>query len=440
MKVRQATLQAPNTNTTQNYTVSGFGTPTAAIIMWSKGNTAAWGNDGNIGMGFWDGTDQRCVTAGYDHGDTLDSGSGRQAWDPANVVWMIINGGSTNERKASITGTVTDGLTLTWTGEAPSTVRPYVTVILINGINGAKTGFRTASDTDTGTTQTTTTGITPKLILFAGRLSASDTASHGSGPRVMFGFACNNGSTIDNYTHGLQNRHDLNPTDCNGAVRDDGCFFLDYASNNWCAVTTMTSGSFTTTSDINGTVFASSHHYLALDFDESVVGWGGATPTTSGDWDPFTASFTPQWAFMIPTGFAALNTNYGADQDGVESHHLYSVIKNPASSAAIDEDSHNVVIENGSTTTVYAQSRHDTTLRIDRVSGTPGIENFIIGSNPTFDSSGIVYADADITHDIGQAHQVVGFFVEEGASTTSGLPSYRGSNRGVARGVARGVG
>ena len=43
----------------------------------------------------------------------------------------------------------------------------------------------------------------------------------------------------------------------------------------------------------------------------------------------------------------------------------------------------------------------------------PDPENQIVGSSPTFDSTGILYADANITHDAGQTHQVVGFFVEE---------------------------
>ena len=277
------------------------------------------------------------------------------------------------------------------------------------------------------------------MILFASRLSDSDTASHGSTPRISWGFACDNGSTLDNYAHGWYNRHDQNPTDMNGGVHDDACVFLDYNTKNRCAVTTMTANSFTTTSDINGTVFASSLIYLALDFDESVIGWASTPPTGAGDWDINAGSFTPQWTFMIPTGLEALNTNYGGDEDGVESHHLYSAIKNPASSAAIDEDSHNVIVENGSTTTIYAQGRHEAGLMISRVSGATAPEDLITGDSPTFDASGIVFADADIVVG-GGTHQAVGFFVEEEAGATSGLPSYRGSNRGVARGVARGVG
>lgn len=412
MQVRQKNLKAPNTNITQDYTVPGFGTPQAAIVMWNNNHSGVWGNNANIGMGFWDGTNQRLATAGYDHGDLLDSGSGRAAWDPANIVWYIINGNSANERKAAITSTVTDGVQLTWTGNDPTNSLPYVTVILLKGLNGAQTGFKTVSDTDGVTTDITTTGITPKLILFASRLSNFDTVSHGGTPRVSWGFACDNGSTLDNYTHGWYNRHDQNPTDMSGAVRDDACVFLDRATNNYCDVTTMTVDKFTVTSRINGGVFANSLIYLALDFDESVIGGSSTPPTGAGDWDSFDAGFTPQWAFMIPTGVAALNTTYNGDEDGVESHHLYSVIKNPASSAAIDEDSHNVIVENGTTTTIYSQGRHQTGIMINRVSGSTTPEDLMTGDSPTFDDSGVVFADADILVG-GGTHQVIGFFVEE---------------------------
>jgi len=430
MQTRQVTLQAPATNTTQNYTVSGFGTPEAAIILSSSGSSGSWTNNGMLGLGFWDGTNQNVTGMGYTNGDTLDGGAGRQFWSPTDVVWYCVNGSSTNVRQATVTNTVTDGIELTWSGTSTG-VRPYVTVILFKNLNGAQTGFRTASDTDTGTTQTTTTGITPKLILFAGRLSDVSSEGSGSTPRTYFGFACDNGATIDNYSVGWRQRHDTNPTDMNGQVLSDACIPFDVGTfgtvTNSCAVTAMTSGSFTTTSTIGETVFASSHNYLALDFDESVVGFSAATPTSAGDFDPYTASFQPQWFFAFPTGFAATDTAYSDDQDGVEGHHIYSVNK------FAEEDSHNAIIENGSTdvTLIYSQGAHYSGLQINRVSATPGPEDLITGSSPSFDASGVVYTDANFSHDTGQAHQIIGFFVgDETGSTIAPQAMYHYRNHG----------
>ena len=424
-------LRALGTNDPQNFEVSGFGTPEAAIILSSGTSSGSWNVDGVVGMGFWDGTNMGYAGEGYDHGnDVGSSDSSRQSTSDAYVVWWNVKGTANNIRRATVSGTATNGITLTWSGDNTG-IRPYVTVILLKGLNGAQVGHRTANTVDQGTTQTTTSGITPKLILFAGRLSDLTGTTNGDAPRVFFGFACDNGSTIDNYAIGCRNRIDFDPTDCNGTVRNDACIFLDHSPTNWCTVTTMTSGSFTTTSDINGTVFASSHFYLALDFDENVQGWAAGTPTASGsDWRPYTASWTPQWAFMFPTGFENLNQDYSNNEDGVEFTGIYSAIKDPASSAAEREDGHYLVIENDTADpdTVYSQNRHDTNLRIARCETGQTTDDLIVGSSPTFDSSGILYTDANITHDAGQAHQVVGFFVEEyveaGGATTKAAYHY----------------
>jgi hypothetical protein len=181
-----------------------------------------------------------------------------------------------------------------------------------------------------------------------------------------------------------------------------------------CSVTTMTSGSFTTTSSVTGTPLSSSHFYLALDFDESCKAWTSGTPTSSGDYDPATVSFTPQWAFMFPTGFAALSTDYGSGQDGVEAMGIYSV------NSSSEEDGHYVTMENGSTGAgdMFGEAQHRTRLQIDEVTSTPASSSMTFGALPTFDSSGIVYADAFYTHDAGSTHQILGVFVEESTSAT----------------------
>ena len=417
MKVRQVTLRAPDTNEAQNFTVSGFGTPQAAIIMSSWSADSTWQNGGNIGLGFWDGTNQNVCGAGWQHGGTPGSSNSRHYSDAALCVWAIVVGSSSDERKAAITDTITDGIELTWTGSSPANARPYVTVILMNGLNGVQTGHRTASKSINGETETATAGITPKLILLSGR--RSDTATGGSNsPGWWTGFACYNGSSINQGCVAWRNT-DGNPTDCNGSVRNDYCITSDMSTgglvNGPIEMTAMESGSFTTTTRVNAPI-VSSHFYLALDFDESVVGWDAETPTSSGDFDPYTASFTPQWAFMFPTGFASINTSYGGDQDGPESMQLYSVVDETG-----EEASHCMTMENDSTVSLFSQSRYDNRLEINEVTSTPTSDNLVNGDSPTFDPSGIVYADIDFTHDAASGHQIIGFFVEEEDAPVGGV-------------------
>ena len=416
-QIRQVTLQAPATNTTQDYTVSGFGTPTAAIVIYSRGSSGSWGAHGCTGMGFWDGSNQNTCQAGWENAVNPGTSSSRHLTDASNVISIARDGPEIGSRTASITSTVTDGVRLTWAG-GNTGIRPYATVILINGINGAQVGHRTASTTIDGTTQTITTGLTPKLILFAGRRSDVATGSS-SEPGVFWGFACDNGSSIDQGAFGLRNR-DIDPTDCNGTIHNNYACFCDVstggADTGAIDVTTMTSGSFTTTTRNNVPVF-SSHNYMVLDFDESVVGWDASTPTASGDFDPFTASFTPQWAFMFPTAHAAINTSYGGTQEGQQGMGVYSV------NSSGEEDGHYSVFENGSTGvgTMYGQHKHHS--RFDTVTVvSSAATSRAFGDSPTFDSSGIVYADADFTHH-STARQVVGFFVEEASAGSSIVPA-----------------
>lgn len=418
METRQVTLQAPDTNTTQNYTVSGFGTPQAAIILYCSGGNQSWSNNANLGMGFWDGTNSTCVTGGWEDNGSPGSFDSQHATSDSEVLWVIWNGTSINHRKATVSGTTTDGITLSFTGTSPASVRPYVTVILLKGLNGVQCGFRVASKTVDATTQTTTTGMTPKLVITASR--RSDTVDGSSSDfSVHWGFAAGTGAT-DQFVVGWRNK-DTDPTDCNGQVKSGWCATSDLSTSGGMPagfeMTTMTSGSFTTTT--RGAVPGfSTHAYLALDFDESVAGWSSATPTTSTNWDPYAASFTPQWAFMFPTGFGALNTSYGGGQDGVETSGIYSV------NSSSEEDGHYITMENGSTGagTMFGQARYDDRLEINEVTATPSSSALVTGVTPTFDSSGIDYSNANFTEDFGTAHQVIGFFVQE---ATAGLVPIR---------------
>lgn len=412
MDIRQVTLQAPASNTTQNYTVTDFGTPTAAIILSSRSTSGSWdGTAAILNVGFWDGTDGVVAGMGWLDNSSPGSSDSRHFTDTANVVRTEADGGTSGDRLADITNTVTDGVELTWTGGAVG-VRPYVTVILINGINGAKAGHRVLSSGIDTTTATTTTGITPKLILFAGR--RSDTAIGGSSsPGFFVGFAAENGSIFDNRSRGCRNL-DTDATDCNTHVSDLYCITSDMGTSGNLSgpneLTAVAADSFTTTMRVDSSSIAA-HMYLALDFDEEVTVFTATTPTSSGDFTPFSTTFTPQWVFMIPTAETSMNTNNSGGEPSVEECGVYSVIDDG------EEDGHYVTFENGSTgaNSQVGQSRHDTRLEVNTItSSSPA--NLLNGNSPTFNASGIVYADANFTHD-SAARKLVGFAVSAAAGT-----------------------
>lgn len=418
MKVKQVTLQAPATNTTQDFTSSTFGTAQAAIIIASRsGNSGSWGADTSFSIGFWDGSVQQVMSAGWDDGGNPGTaGDSNHMTNDAFCVRMSKDNTSIGERDATVSGTVTDGIELTWTG-TDTGVRPQVTVILINGINGAAAGFRTVTQTVDVATTTTCSGVTPKLILFAGRRSNTEDGS-GTEPGIMYGYAADNGSTYDQGYVTCRNRSGQDPTDCAGSISNTYAMASDISfggvGTGRSEVTDMSAGSFDTTLRIN-TATLGSHNYLALDFDEDIIGFDAATPTASGDWDPFTSSFTPQWVFMYPTSHAALDTGYGAGEDGQQGFGFYSV------NADGEEDGHYATMEDGTTGAgnMIGDCKHDTDFEcVTSVSGTP--TERVDGNSPTFDASGIVYADANFNHNT-TARQVIGFAVAEAAAGTSSM-------------------
>ena len=408
MQVRQVTLRAPDiAGGNQSYEVTGFGQPDAVIFVATTGDTDSTpyiGSLPTLSLGFYDGTNEH--VAGFTIPDNVAAGAGNHRQWNNSAYCVNVQDSAAVDRTASVSGWATDGVTITW--DTTSGFRPYVTAILIKGINGAAVGASSLTSANSPVT-ITTTGITPKLVLFASTQIGVDSVSNE--PRFSMGFAYDNGTTFENYSTQYRYRN-TDPSEggarVNTASGANVCMVTVPGSvgniNTAGRVTDMASGSFEVT-QTDGTL-TGSFMYIALDFAADVKTFTSAFPqSTASDWQFVTTTWTPEWAFGFPTGCNLLDTNR-ASGIAAEVAAVYSANKSG------DEDCHIFIAADGQATTQVTYSGHWTSYRLDYdASGTLTAE--AEAHTPTFESTGIRFPSANINDAAGDDRYFVGFAIEE---------------------------
>ena len=180
VKVVNGTLSATSGGTT-DFTSSGFGTPSAAIILWCNANTTNNPqNDAEIGVGFWDGTNQRCVAA-RSTDNVATSATARGSDDSYGVI-------SGPTQTAYTVSSVTDGIRLTLSVDGTALQR-YCTVILLIGISASAISI-TTNTTQNSATTVSGLAFAPELVFF-GCIGAgsADIAISTTTAVLSFGFA-----------------------------------------------------------------------------------------------------------------------------------------------------------------------------------------------------------------------------------------------------------
>jgi hypothetical protein len=175
--VVNAALTATSSGTT-DFTSSGFGTPTAAIVFVSNANTT---NNPQAGpatsIGFWDGSSQAsCSVSCNDNSAT--SGTYRSARDDYIAVTVASGTGSTTWGTGFQASAITDGIRLTMAVDNSSAQR-YASALLIKGVS-AKLLAITPSASANGTVTTASLGFEPKAAFFACVGVSHNTANSGS--------------------------------------------------------------------------------------------------------------------------------------------------------------------------------------------------------------------------------------------------------------------
>lgn len=190
--VVNATLTATGSGTT-DFTVSGFGTPSAAIVI--VGDAASGFNpqaSAGVSVGFWDGTNQ-CVHSirAFDAlGTTSTYRLSRNDYAAAFV------GTSSTWSAGYSASAITDGIRLTM-GVDNTSAQRFATVILLSGVS-AKISRLTLSSSTNGTATTGSIGFAPTAAIVLGSGLAGNTAASGStqsaNAMLSFGAATSDGA------------------------------------------------------------------------------------------------------------------------------------------------------------------------------------------------------------------------------------------------------
>lgn len=297
---------------TQDITVTGFGTPVAAMFLMTHATADstpvanAW-----LGYGATDGTRQWTVACSSADNSANTSDGSRQMTDQC-ISTVGVSGAVDSE--AAFSAWITDGVRINW-GVAPASAQFLVVVLFGGSIATAR-----ADTIDLGTSTSAQTyasmGFEADVLFTAGVMNLnidSNIASHG----LWMGFVHNaGGGTITQMNQSWVERnnqaagipHSRMMTDKFGAALlvTNGSVLHEYSASNFGA------SGFDFTSSAN----ASSHrfHFLALDLGSLSAAVVQYDPPTSATTSTISASFTPQFNFLLMNACQAVDTTE-ADAD-----------------------------------------------------------------------------------------------------------------------------
>lgn len=294
---------------TQNFTVSGFGTPKAAIIIASEATTniTAIGN-AKMSVGFTDGTRQFSV--GVMSEDAIADSDCYHVTSNTRLLAMLDGAGNV-EHEGLFNGWITDGLQIDW--GASGAFGGLVTVILLGGsdlsVYAGDFLADAAVDTDT---DVTAPGFEPDQVIVIGSQNAAYDSVNDTFAiaLMMMGFADNGTSDVEcgasyhsidssasaNCANYVSDVYTIGDTDHNPAVE-----IRDFDASGFTATTRNSGGAYR-------------YCYLALKYG-GAPHWAGIidSPTATGVTAVTTPGIQPQFVMVLSQGVNTLNTQITSD-------------------------------------------------------------------------------------------------------------------------------
>jgi len=293
------------TNNTADFTSSGFGTPTAAILFCnSTAITENPINHARMSIGFWDSTNQ--ASSGIAN---LDNRATALCVKASNDSYGLMVCWTTSILTTFTVSNITDGIRLT-VAAGNYSVDLYVVVVLLKGINAKLLTF-TPNSTQNGTQESASLGFAPKLLLFSSIASTTaDLAATNSDNYIAFGAAGKNG-----VSRNFRWWSDQSAADQANAIKfdEDRCVGDE---NSWALeITTWGSDTFTATTRDAATGGVVTF-CLALGGDDLLYDMGTITTRTTTGTTEIATTNKPDTALVCVTCAAGTTRATNSEANG----------------------------------------------------------------------------------------------------------------------------
>lgn len=313
MGVRFEVVQsaAPTSSGTQDFVFSGFGTPKAAILIFSNVSISGTDiSDAVIGVGITDGVRQ-FATCGISQNGVGTANTFSQITDSGCILLLESSVGGI-DGEASFDSWVTDGLRINWSD--PPTSGILVTAVLINGTDlSAYVGDFTSSATIGNSVDVIAPNFEPDqlIILAAGPLTSYNTSL--SDMYVSLGFVDNGVSVVQCSANEFANdgaslgdtRNNISSIYAPSLVISSDIEISDFDNQGFSAFTRTVAGGF-------------KYPYLALAYSGVVSHWVGIidSPTATGLQSVVSPGIKPQFVLHCPNAVATIDGDRTTDSTG----------------------------------------------------------------------------------------------------------------------------
>jgi hypothetical protein len=200
---------------TQDVTISGFGTPKAAMFFWSDGQTDDTVSTENfLGFGFTDGVRQWSAVC-LDFSIVVSTRAGRRHSDDHCVMFVADGGGAS--ARYGFNSWITDGFRLDV--DSPLSNGRLVTAVLINGddVTSAYVNYKDDLGTSTSAVDISDPGFEPDLV-FLSCIGESGTPPSGAVHFInTFGACINDGSATQRIV-GYSSQDGVSTTNITGYI------------------------------------------------------------------------------------------------------------------------------------------------------------------------------------------------------------------------------
>jgi hypothetical protein len=286
-------------NTNWDVTISGFGTPVAAMFFWSYNTADGTADERKIGMGAATGSSNQWAGSTVS-GHGLTTTAAQSTFSTSSVVYGLTTGGSFYIN-VDFVSFITDGVRLHNNSTYPPPSAMYLTVVLIGGTDvSATAGALSCSTTLDGTASVSSLSFEPTDLI----------CCHASSPNISFGVA-HNGTSDVQYAVRHSDRSGVTTTAA-GAASDDSYVAIHgtHAANQFSAeITAYSANGFTVTTRNSTTGTAAQLGYLALRISNfSSFAGRLTTPASTGNFGVADPGFKPQFVMQFLTNVDVDNT------------------------------------------------------------------------------------------------------------------------------------